>query len=88
MPLIDADNLEMKLEDKVSLNELSRREYDLIMGQIRYEPTVDAEIIPHGYWKHFSMSDDCSVCGYSTGKYESPSTYCPQCGALMDGKAE
>ena len=36
-----------------------------------------------GKWIHFAQSDDCSLCGYSTGKYGSPSKYCPNCGAKM-----
>lgn len=39
-----------------------------------------------GHWIHFSQSDDCSECGYSTGKYESPSNFCPNCGADMRGE--
>lgn len=43
-------------------------------------------IIPQqksGRWIHFSQSDDCSECGWSTGKYVSPSNYCPNCGCRM-----
>ena len=36
-----------------------------------------------GKWIHFSRSDECSVCGYDTGKYEAPSRFCPGCGADM-----
>jgi hypothetical protein len=36
-----------------------------------------------GKWIHFAQSDDCSLCGYSTGKYGSPSKFCPNCGARM-----
>ena len=36
-----------------------------------------------GHWIHFANSDDCSECGWSTGKYISPSKYCPNCGAIM-----
>ena len=36
-----------------------------------------------GKWLHFAQSDECSVCGYNTGKYESPSRYCPNCGCRM-----
>ena len=36
-----------------------------------------------GHWLHFSTSDDCSKCGWSTGKYISPSKYCPNCGCRM-----
>jgi hypothetical protein len=37
-----------------------------------------------GKWIHFAQSDDCSECGWSTGKYISPSKYCPNCGARME----
>lgn len=36
-----------------------------------------------GHWIHFASGDDCSECGWSTGKYISPSKYCPDCGAKM-----
>lgn len=36
-----------------------------------------------GHWIHFASSDDCSECGWSTGKYISPSKYCPNCGCRM-----
>lgn len=39
-----------------------------------------------GKWIHFAQSDDCSECGYSTGKYGSPSKYCPNCGAKMESE--
>ena len=40
------------------------------------------------HWIHFANSDDCSGCGWSTGKYISPSDYCPKCGARMIEPAE
>ena len=36
-----------------------------------------------GHWIHFASGDDCSECGWSTGRYVSPSKYCPGCGCLM-----
>jgi len=39
-----------------------------------------------GKWIHFSRSDECSVCGYDTGKYEAPTWFCPKCGADMRGE--
>lgn len=36
-----------------------------------------------GHWIHFAASDDCSECGWSTGKYISPSNFCPNCGVKM-----
>ena len=41
-----------------------------------------------GHWIHWSRSDECSNCGYNTGKYEEGSNYCPNCGARMDGEHE
>ena len=41
-----------------------------------------------GHWIHFASSDDCSECGWSTGKYISPSRFCPNCGAEMVGSQE
>ena len=43
----------------------------------------DAQKQKTGHWIHFAQSDDCSECGWSTGKYISPSNYCPNCGAKM-----
>lgn len=43
-----------------------------------FKPVIHASWIP-GDW-----CDKCSNCGYNTGKYESPSKYCPFCGAKMD----
>lgn len=40
------------------------------------------------HWIHFANSDDCSGCGWSIGKYISPSDYCPKCGARMIEPAE
>lgn len=40
------------------------------------------------HWIHFANSDDCSGCGWSTGKYISPSNFCPNCGAKMIEPAE
>ena len=40
----------------------------------------------YGKWIHFAQSDDCSECGWSTGKYGSPSKYCPNCGAKMESE--
>ena len=56
-----------------------QRDCDVIKG-IDALPSVTQK---SGKWIHFAQSDDCSLCGYSTGKYGSPSKYCPNCGAKM-----
>ena len=55
-----------------------------MLMEIRKLPSVTQK---SGKWIHFAQSDDCSECGWSTGKYISPSKYCPNCGACMkDGR--
>ena len=67
-------------------------------GWIKFDTEKDKNIFIHlirdiapsvkpqektGHWIHFASGDDCSECGWSTGKYISPSKYCPGCGCLM-----
>ena len=47
---------------------------------------ADVRPVARGKWIHFSRSDECSVCGYDTGKYEAPTWFCPNCGADMRGE--
>lgn len=60
------------------------------MELLTYAPAVDAVEVMHGQWirkRHriFGLAYDyvCSVCGcdYALAEY----TYCPNCGARMDG---
>lgn len=57
--------------------------YDDVIKCIKGMPTVTQK---SGHWIHFAQGDDCSECGWSTGKYESPSKYCPNCGAKMESE--
>lgn len=56
--------------------------YWAILERLKMLPSVKQEP-KTGHWLHFATSDDCSECGWSTGKYISPSKYCPNCGAKM-----
>lgn len=56
--------------------------YDL-KDAVETLPAADVAPVVHGYWKHWARSDECSVCGFDTGKYQGPSNYCPSCGAKM-----
>lgn len=62
-----------------------------MVGMIESRPTVDAVPVVHGY----NTEDDtslfkCSVCGWACWDtyYGDTNTYkyCPNCGAVMDGK--
>lgn len=65
----------------------------LARGKIVQAPTVDAEPVVHGHWiethdpikdpKAYFVRITCSACGLITGQR---STYCPNCGAHMDGQ--
>lgn len=63
---------EYELQDRV--------DNDAMCDDIRDLPPVTQKL---GHWIHFAQSDDCSECGWSTGKYISPSKYCPNCGVRM-----
>lgn len=56
---------------------------DDIAEMLQNFPAADVVERRKGKWIHFSRSDECSVCGYDTGKYEAPSRFCPNCGADM-----
>ena len=51
-------------------------------------PAADVRENVHGEWIHYAWSDECSICGYDTGKYEMGSKFCPNCGADMRGKED
>ena len=55
-----------------------------VINVINTIPHEDVQPVIHANWIPGEWSDKCSNCGYNTGKYESPSKYCPDCGAKMD----
>lgn len=57
--------------------------YEKMLQDAKGLPAADVVERRKGKWIHFSRSDECSVCGYDTGKYEAPSRFCPNCGADM-----
>ena len=60
----------------------AHREIQELLCEIMDLPSVKQEP-KTGHWIHFATSDDCSECGWSTGKYISPSKFCPNCGCRM-----
>ena len=66
--------------------EYSPEELIAIFGKrLRSLPPV-TPAVKTGYWIHLSKCDKCSECGYETGRFESESNYCPNCGIKMEGK--
>lgn len=59
-------------------------------------PAADVAPVVHGRWLHTDLADhwtsldECSVCGYHDEKrrHLGDYSYCPNCGAKMDGGGE
>lgn len=87
MRLIDADELiRMYFDD-----EDGNKTFEFVPAEfIDSAPTVDAEPIKHGRWRHYEGTLTCSVC--HTEIYDDimellgddVPRYCPNCGARMD----
>ena len=60
-----------------------------IMVEIHYMPAADVAPVRHGRWKNGGngLYDTCSACGKEI-YLAIPMNYCPECGALMDGKED
>ena len=69
-----------------------------IMAEIHYMPAADVAPVRHGRWLTTDAYPHhlyCSVC-YKTyaknakwvNELDLPTNYCPNCGALMDGKED
>ena len=53
-------------------------------------PTIEAEPVRYGYWEESPTGNPnfnyCSVCDGAIQRYDNVTfTYCPHCGARMDG---
>lgn len=48
---------------------------------------IEISTVRHGQWKCYGDCGvtECSVCGWSIEEYVGDYTYCPNCGAKMDG---
>ena len=84
--MIDPTKLETKLADMwcdetVTLSLVS------VCELIENAPTIDAEPVKHGRWKHSEYAGidyyQCRLCGHSIRIRAE--NYCPNCGARMDG---
>ena len=60
-----------------------------IISIIKAMPTADVVEVRHGEWGFDGLGWTCSECGEygltNKAKMQVHSTYCPNCGALMDG---
>lgn len=91
--LIDRANLLAEIQLAIEDSGCVNHERDM-MDCIRYAPTIDAVPVVHGRWNRIPedygrlYTGQCSNCGCEPMRNfaHSPWAYCPNCGALMDGK--
>lgn len=70
------------LDERMIMADVDEKHHTATVNIYILDELVEA-VNKTGHWIHFAASDDCSECGWSTGKYISPSEYCPHCGARM-----
>lgn len=74
----------MRLIDAEELERLFNAFYDALQDT----HTVDAVPVVHGRWDimdGYKMRRNCTVCGWDAPEYGKFYSYCPNCGAKMDG---
>lgn len=96
--LIDANALKAKL--KIGTNTATYSDYcngycdarQVDLDAIDAAPTIDAEPVRHGRWIFGSSKTSCwmkcSVCCKAQIGQTATFSYCPNCGARMDGPPE
>ena len=85
------------IERESVLNEIERREalmvgdkrisVDALRSFIKNRPAYVAPVV-HGQWDILDGDKTrmaCSVCGWDVPEYDKFYSYCPNCGAKMDG---
>lgn len=84
MRLVDAD----KLIEELNEAQIEGDEFYKGLGKAKlivcYQPTIDP--VKHAEWKEDGCLYKCSNCGNTEEYYDM--SYCPCCGARMDGEEE
>lgn len=101
MRLIDVETLKSRIGELCINNDdlFSAKSYERIIGVIEAVPTIDAELVRHGYWiecdykhiEHGMIETEpkaglcCSECRTAFQKKKMTNKqYCAACGAKMD----
>lgn len=100
---IDADELRRRVKEKTNPYGKPTLDYESgvkVLNMIDNAPTADVQEVRHGCWITKDLDNfrkiecKCSECGYigisNYDSYDDPYdfNYCPNCGALMDGKED
>lgn len=94
MRLIDADEIDVR-EVICGASDFALDIREAVQRMIDRQPTIEAVPVVHGEWVDDSIESvwvrhKCSVCGFSKimeNRTVHDWSYCPNCGAKMDGKA-
>ena len=88
MRLIDADALGVGRCSRDVLPEDYCAGWNGLIRLLEKAPTVDAVPVVHGRWNNmdgYKTRKVCSECGWDVPEYGKFYSYCPNCGAKMDG---
>lgn len=91
MRLIDAEELERLFNDQIEQGVGVIDAFDAFYDALQDTPTVDAAEVVHGWWNSmdgYKMRKVCSECGWDAPEYGKFYSYCPNCGAKMDGDSD
>lgn len=90
MRLIDADALGVGRCSRDVLPADYCAGWNGLIRLLEKAPTVDAVPVVHGRWNNmdgYKTRKVCSECGWDVPEYGKFYSYCPNCGAKMDGGA-
>lgn len=88
MRLIDADAVKFNFQYGRDDNGILLVPYRDAKKLIEAAKTVDAVPVVHGWWNNmdgYKTRKVCSECGWDVPEYGKFYSYCPNCGAKMDG---
>jgi hypothetical protein len=88
MRLIDADALGVGRCSRDVLPADYCAGWNGLIRLLEKAPTVDAVPVVHGRWNNmdgYKTRKVCSECGWDVPEYGKFYSYCPNCGAKMDG---
>lgn len=88
MRLIDADALGVGRCSRDVLPADYCAGWNGLLRLLEKAPTVDAVPVVHGRWNNmdgYKTRKVCSECGWDVPEYGKFYSYCPNCGAKMDG---
>jgi hypothetical protein len=88
---------QLRAMESYNASPMYRRGYDDCVATVLNAPTADVAPVVHGRWdeskEHFYLNNGCKewinfYCSECDAPNNSPTDYCPNCGAKMDGGAE